>query len=297
MSLSSLTFLIQESYLNIRRNGLMSLAALGTVTVALTVLGASLWTTQRIQEIVRRQPQKFDEIDLFLKLETERAQTEALQEKVRQLAGVRAVRIVPREKAWAALQSAEPRLTESIAENPLPDKLEVEASDLTQIERLARALHDGSAFPEIEQVVDPSQEVRTMLGFSRLVRVLGGATAAGLFIATLFIVYNTIRMTVFARRREIRIMQLVGATSRFIRLPMLLEGLFHGVVGALFAGAVIVSGAREVSRFVASLHSPLVGDVQSDVGPVQVLVSLVAIGAFLGLSGSYFSLRRFLREL
>ena len=76
--LSGLGFLICECYWNIRRNGLMSLAALGTVTVALTVLGASVWTAHRVHEYAQRQPQKYNEIDVFLTVDTERAQSEEI---------------------------------------------------------------------------------------------------------------------------------------------------------------------------------------------------------------------------
>ena len=135
------------------------------------------------------------------------------------------------------------------------------------------------------------------IGFARIVRVIGGSAALGLFAATLFIVQNTIRLTVFARRQEIRIMQLVGATPGFIRLPLLLEGVFHGVLGAVIAGGIVLFCGREVSRFVHTLNSPLVGDVPARLGPPEVIGGLIAIGAFVGLVGSYLSMRRFLRQM
>ena len=136
-----------------------------------------------------------------------------------------------------------------------------------------------------------------MLAVARLIKLIGGGVAAGLFIATLFIVQNTIRLTVFARRREIRIMQMVGATPNFIRLPLLLEGLFHGVVGAVIAGCIILFFGREVSQAVASIHSPLAGNLPSGIGPLDVIGGIIAIGAFVGLLGSHLSMRRFLKQI
>ncbi|MCS6777706.1 MAG: permease-like cell division protein FtsX [Chloroherpetonaceae bacterium] len=297
MRLSSLGFLLHEAWLNIRRNGLMSLATLGTVTVALTVLGASLWTIFRLSEYAQFQPRRFDRIDLFLLPDVSRERAETLRDQIAHLPGVARVRLIPREQAWADLQASEPLLTEALEENPLPDKLEVEVRDIAQIQAIAHNFRDQTAYPDVERVVDAGEAVRVMLGLARVVKVVGGSASAGLFIATLFLVYNTIRLTVFARRREIRTMQLVGATPGFIRLPLLLEGLFHGVVGALLASGILLLCAREVSRFVASLRSPLIGDVPSLLSPWHVPAVLVALGALIGLVGSYLAIRRFLRPI
>ncbi len=297
MRLSSIGYLIHDCFLNIRRNGLMSLAALGTVTMALTVLGASLWTAHRINEYAQQQPQKFNIIDIFLATSTERDIALSIVDKVKILPNVRKVLLVPKEKAWNEFQSSDPSLTVGIENNPLPDKLEVETIDPAHVNELAAALRDKTQFPEVEKVNDAGQEVRTMLGFARMIRVIGGAAALGLFAATLLIVQNTIRLTVYARRREIRTMQLVGATPGFIRLPLLLEGVFHGVLGALLASIFILLCGREVSRFVAALQSPLLSDVPSQLGPRQVVIGLTIIGGCVGLCGSFLSMRRFLKQI
>jgi len=136
-----------------------------------------------------------------------------------------------------------------------------------------------------------------LLGFARVIKVLGSGMAIGLFIATLFIVQNTIRLTVYARRREIRIMQMVGATPGFIRLPLLLEGAFYGVTGGVIACGILAICAQEISRFVSDLHSPLVGDVPSQLSTPDVLVGLIGLGALVGVFGSYLAMRRFLRQI
>ena len=297
MSFSSLGFLFRECFFNIRRNGLMSLAALGTVTVALTVLGASLWSAYRLNEYARQQPQTFNQIDVFLPADAPRDKAIDLQTRLQTLPSIAQVGLVTKEQAWADLHSENAALTDALTENPLPDKLEVAARDPAQIGAIAAMLRDTTQYPDVEKVFDASAEVRKMLAFARLIKTIGGGTAIGLFIATLFIVQNTIRLTVFARRREIRIMQLVGATPNFIRLPLLLEGLFHGICGAAIAGGVILLCGRQVSEFVQQVKSPLIGDVPTHIGPIQVVGLLIAIGAFVGLVGSHLSMRRFLKQI
>lgn len=295
--MNSLLFLIQEAWHNIRRNGLMTVAALGTVTVALTVLGATLWTAFRLSEFTRQQPQKFNQIAVFLAPDTERKTSEKLVEKIRALPEVNRVHLVTKEEAWLKLQRDESVLTDALDGNPLPDKLEVDVREAAQVPAVARTLRNITMFPDADKVIDSGDAVKTLLGVARLVKVIGGGAGIGLFIATLFIVHNTIRLTVFARRREIRIMQLVGATPAFNRLPLLLEGLFHGIVGGGLSAAILLACSREVSGFVASLHSPLIGDVPAYFAPGQVALLVVLMGAVIGLFGSSLAIRRFLKQI
>ncbi len=297
MKLHSLLFLFGEAVRNIRRNGLMTLAALSTVTVSLTVLGGSLWTVFRLNEIAQSQPAKFNRIDLFLPPSAPRSDAEDLKAKLEKLPNVKEVTLVTKEQAWKQIESREPVLTEALETNPLPDKLELEIEDPTQVATLAANLRDKRAYAQIDQVVDAGEEVRTLVNFARIVKLIGGSLALGLFIATLFIIHNTIRLTVFARRREIRIMQMVGATPHFIRLPLLLEGLFHGTAGGLLSAVLMLFFGHKVSQFAMSTRSPLVGNVPSALAPTQLLLLMILLGAVLGGVASYFAIRRFVRQV
>ena len=297
MKLHSLLFLFGEAVRNIRRNGLMTLAALSTVTVSLTVLGGSLWTVFRLNEIAQSQPAKFNRIDLFLPPSAPRSDAEELKAKLEKLPNVKEVTLVTKEQAWKQIESREPVLTEALETNPLPDKLELEIEDPTQVATLAANLRDKRAYAQIDQVVDAGEEVRTLVNFARIVKLIGGSLALGLFIATLFIIHNTIRLTVFARRREIRIMQMVGATPHFIRLPLLLEGLFHGTAGGLLSAVLMLFFGHKVSQFAMSTRSPLVGNVPSALAPTQLLLLMILLGAVLGGVASYFAIRRFVRQV
>jgi cell division transport system permease protein len=296
VKLHSLFFLFGEAVRNIRRNGLMTLAALSTVTVSLTVLGGSLWTVFRLNEIAQSQPAKFNRIDLFLPPSAPRTDAEELKAKLEKLPNVKEVTLVTKEEAWRQIEKREPVLTEALETNPLPDKLELEIDDPTQVTTLATKLRDKRAYAQVDQVVDAGEEVRTLVNFARIVKLIGGSLALGLFIATLFIIHNTIRLTVFARRREIRIMQMVGATPHFIRLPLLLEGLFHGTVGGLLSAFLMLFFGQKVSQFAMSTRSPLVGNVPSALAPPQLILLMLLLGGVLGGVASYFAIRRFVRQ-
>ncbi len=297
MSFSSLAFLIGEGFRNIRRNGLMTLAALSTVSVALTILGASLWLSFRLQEIASRQPQKLNEVAVFLNLDVDREKAEALGGRIEKLDNVKKAVIVPKEKAWQELQAGQPSLQEVALENPLPDAFRIEVTDVSKMDGVISQLKDNSLFPEINWINSSNREVKTMLAIASLVKIIGGAASVGMTVATLFIIHNTIRLTVFARRKEIRIMQMVGATPRFIRFPLLMEGLFHGIVGALIASILLLICGFQVTRLMLQLRSPLLGEVPTHLTPLIMIPSLVLIGAILSYVGSYLSMRRFLKQI
>ncbi len=296
MNPGSLMFLIHEGWLNMRRHGLMTLAALGTVTLSLTVFGACLWTGIRVNEIVQDQPQKLNEIDLFLHGSVSRKDAIKLQSDIQEIHQVASVHLVTKEAAWAQLQNQDPTLTRAVSGNPLMDKLQVNAKDGAEVHSLSSFFKDKKRFPQILQVNDSNTEISALLAFERLIRTLGTAAAIALFAATLFIVQNTIRLTVFTRRREIGIMKIVGATSGFIRLPLLVEGIFHGVVGGLLAGIVLAAAAEQVSRFIGSLHSPLIENVPSQLNALSITFILILTGMVVGIVGSELAMRRFLRQ-
>ncbi len=291
--MSSIGFLFHEAWLNIRRNGWMSVAALSTITVSLAVLGGVLWAGLRVHEIVAQQPQQFNMIDVFMKPTASRQISLSTKTKIESIKSVKSVFLITKEQAWADLTHRDPTLTKALPDNPLMDRLQVVARNGADVKNLAHLLKNSQLFPNVMQVNDSGKEVRILLSFATLVRNIGIFLALSLAVATLFIVTNTIRLTAYARRREISIMSLVGATSWFIRLPLLVEGLFHGVVGGFIGSLFVLAAASEVAHFVAQLNSPLLMYGTSSIISWYVIPGLVGIGAIMGISGSLLAIRRY----
>ncbi len=295
MNINSVGFLLHEGWLNIRRHLWMSLAALATVAVTLMVLGGTTWTAYRIHEIVAQEPEQFNVIDVFMKPATTREETLAVQTALKGNPMVRAVTLTTKEQAWAKLGSSDPTLTTALQDNPLMDRLQVQARSSDKVSQLAHWLKTQKQFPQIMQVNDADYEVGVLMGFAAIVRNIGLAVAFALAAATLLIVYNTIRLTVYSRRRELQIMKLVGATPWFIRCPLIFEGLFHGICGSLIASIALIIAAAQVSRFTQTLHSPLIAHASAAIGPLQVFIFLGLTGALVGLTGSILAIHRFVR--
>ncbi|HSV72514.1 MAG TPA: permease-like cell division protein FtsX [Chthonomonadales bacterium] len=298
MSLSSLGFLIEEALKSIRRNGLMSLTAFTTVTMALSVFGGAAYALYRVHQIAQALPRQF-QISVFLRMEVPRDQALRVADSIRALPDVAAVTLVTREEAWAEMErehaGAGAHIADALAgENPYPDRLDVEVRAPERAAAVTAALRGSGQFPEIDEVRDARDALERALAAGRVVRNAGGIVALALLGATLVVIQNTIRLTVIARWREIRIMQLVGATGSFIRLPLLLEGLFYGMVGGLLAGTLVAVIARELGRYAATLSSPLTAMAPPPLSALTVLVGLTALGALIGLTASAISIRRFL---
>ncbi len=292
---------MDEAGKNIRRNGLMSLAALTTVTIAMAVLGGALYLLFRLTQFAEAQPRQF-EIAVFMQMETTREKTLEAQKRIASLPGVSRVTLYSREQALADMRQQDREratgITDALGdENPLPDRLDVHLDDPAQTKVFAALLRDRKTFPDIEAVRDGHETLDRLLATSRLVRNVGGVIALILFAATVLVIQNTIRLTVFARRREIRIMQLVGATPGFIRLPMTLEGIFYGIVGAAMAGGLVLFVVYQVSQYTSRFQTPLAQSLPSAISPWLMIGMLTLLGGLIGWLGSLLSIRRFLKRI
>lgn len=291
MIIRSLPFLLHEAWLNIRRQALMTVASISTVTMALAILGICLFLGWQVQAIIAEMPDQF-EAHVFLQTTTPRERAQTLAEQARQLPGVRAVRLVTREEVWENHRRRQPELAELLGdENPLGDMLAIETTDGAATLSVAQAMR---RFPEVHRVNAAEHAVRQLMSVLRIVRSAGLVLAALLALGTASIVSNAIRLTLFARRREIRIMQLVGATNGFIRLPFIFEGACAGLMGAALACgllALVISWLRQQ----IFTHLPLFTTLQVRVDLPIFYGAMMALGLFTGLLGSLISIRRFLR--
>lgn len=184
-----------------------------------------------------------------------------------------------------------PQAVTLIGQNPLPDVLRVKPNDPGEIKALAQSLEklEGVAAVRYGQ-----QVVEKILILARSVQVSGVLLLILMAFGMMLIVNATIRLTIYARRREIRIMQLVGATNSFIKIPFICEGLFHGIVGGTFAAAVCLLAYLEVVRYVDA-HLAFIDMLYSTKLLVLFGLGMVAVGALVGGTGSALSLRRYLQ--
>jgi len=292
MNLSMLEFELQQTWQAICRNGLMSLAASSNMTVALAVLSAFFMATYNIEHMAHLEAQKAT-ITVEVAADADPGEVE------RALLGderVKSTKYVTKDEALQDLATRYGWDAESLKElgNPLPDSVIATVNDPQDI---AAAAADAAKIKGVTEggVRYGGKITDKLLVLARGIRTSGVVMAILMGFATLLIVSTTIRLTIYARRREIRIMQLVGATSWFIRLPFLIEGAFHGVVGGVLATALVLASYAYVNDYIGQ-NLDFVNLVYTTKFMILFGLGTLLCGILFGAAGSYIGIHRYLTE-
>jgi cell division transport system permease protein len=288
--LDRIEFLSSEAASALRRNGLMTFAAISTAAVALFLLGGLSYLYYRVHVFAESIPGKF-EMRVHLKDGVGGSTVSDVANRIRSLEGVQAAFWIPRDKAWALEREQNPELTEGL-DNPYPEAFKVVLSDLKLSDQVADTV---KAMPEVnpDEVVYLQEEQRIVERALSVVRTIGLSVGGLLFFTAGILIYNAIRLTVVSRRLEIRVMQLVGATKSTVRIPFLVEGIVQGAVGGSLAGLMILGAQAAVNMFIQNEFDPAY--MPPPFPLVEVLGLLVLIGSGYGLLCSSIAVRAPLR--
>ncbi len=202
---------------------------------------------------------------------------------------VKDVRFVSKEEALKRMQKRAPELVEKLPANPLPDAEEILPVKGEYTERIAQSLRPLPA--GVEKVTYGRKTAERILDVARLIELLFLVAIVILLVASTILIANTIRLSIFARRREIEVMKLVGASNWFVRGPFMLEGLICGLIGSVLAVTLLLLGKEIALPELGWFDDP---DVKALAFGLNALI-LIGIGLLLGAAGSALTLRRFLR--
>lgn len=294
MKLKTGEYFIQEVFHSLRRNNWMTFASIGTVAVSLFVLGVFLilvLNMNRLAGMLESQVQ----ISVYLEDHLTDREKRQIGYDIESLQGIDSVTYVDRETAKERLKERlgdQKYLLDALSDdNPLPDAFEVTVTTPSVVESAAGAI---AAMQGVEEAKYGQDVVEHLFDITRLMRIFGFVLMGLLGGATLFIISNTIRLTVFARRKEIAIMKYVGATDWFIRWPFLLEGIVLGCIGGLIAAVALRSFYAAMA---AKIYSTLAFFPLMPQYPFMnyVTAAILLAGIVIGAIGSVISLKRFLR--
>jgi cell division transport system permease protein len=292
-------FFVREALRAMRRSAAPSFAALATVLVTMLVLGVFIpivQATNGAADSVRSRV----EVDVYMKTGATAAQEARVRAELLRVAHVKRVEFESKQQALAQQSKQDPAAYALLSSNPLPDTFHVIPDNPANILAIDSALTPRGANgatrmidPAIENVSERRLDTRKLLEVTNLVTITAAILAVLLTIASVLLIANTIRLSLYARRREVEVMKLVGATDWFIRWPFVIEGTLVGGAGALLAIAVL--GVTKLVVLDPLAHSwTLIAAPRTIAFPVLVVV---LIGASVAVSalGSGLSLRRFLR--
>jgi cell division transport system permease protein len=292
MDWGRLTFFLREVTRSFTRNPLMQITAIGTVMMTILILGGFVFARQTLTMVGADFVQKI-EISVFFNDNLDAASVERIQKNIASDPRVRAVTYVPKA---AGLKHMRDRLrgqidTSLLTTNPLPDALRVKVVDPEKVTQVAASIQKIRG---VATTVYAEDAVAKLLRVADILGRAGIALVGMLLLTAAVIIGNTIRLTVFARRREIHIMQLVGASSSYIRAPFICEGFLHGVLGAALAIGLL---AGMQLQFLPKLRAalpfvPMRIDTHED---LIYALALLSVGAAVGTMSSWLSVGRYLR--
>ncbi|WP_053368261.1 permease-like cell division protein FtsX [Bacillus sp. FJAT-27245] len=293
MKLRTLGRHTRESLKSIGRNGWMTFASVGAVTVTLILVGVFFIIMMNLNKVAETIEEDV-EIRVHIDTTANKDQQAALRKKIEALPEVGSIRYSSKEEE---LQILIKNLGESYKlfeqDNPLNDVLIVKTKNPEDTMRAAEKIKRMDFAYKVQY---GQESVERLFKFIAASRNVGLALIAGLFFTAVFLISNTIKITIIARRREIQIMRLVGATNAFIRWPFFLEGLWLGILGSAVPVVLISMAYYQAYSYIDPLlEGHFIQILPFDPFMYQVSGLLILMGAFIGIWGSMMSVRKFLR--
>jgi len=293
MKIKNLVYFLKEALTSLARNQLLSIATVSTMTICILFLGVAVLMTVNAGSFMNRLESDI-EIVAYLDSSISGTQITNIQDKIAAISGVKEVVFVTKTEALASMQKKfaekDYNLEKTLGKNPLPDSFAVKAENPQEVAQVAQSVKE---IPGVNKVNYGQGIVERLFQVTKWVRIISIGFVVILAIGAVFLIATAIRLAIFARRKEIYLMKLIGATDWFIRWPFFIEGILLGMAGAFISISLLAVGYGSlVSNLQTTLFFiPLV--YQEDI-LINLYVSLLATGALLGVLGTYISLNRFL---
>lgn len=277
----------------------MGLASVSSIAAVLMILGMVLILILSINSLVVETKTKFDEIEIFLEDDIENDEMAYIEEVIRNNQGVLSLIFKSKDEALDTMkkgwgdQAYILEGLEGLDNNPLPNSYIIKLKD---VEYADEVVESTKSMPGIEKINYHKDIIDKLMIVANYIRVGGIAIIAALIFVSIFIISNTIKLTVTSRKREIGIMKYVGATNGYIRGPFIIEGIFFGILGAVISIAIVYFGYEYFFDMVNERLYSMISIVL--VPPVAIFedisIIFLSIGAGIGALGSLISMKRFL---
>lgn len=288
--------LFREMSYSLRRSPSLFIGTLVTIFISLLALGSGIIVGQAVDAATERWKDGVEFI-VFLNPDASEAETSSVTTKLNSSPEIDRFTFVDKEAAFVEFQSMfrdSDQIRESVAVADMPPSFRIvpENPESDVVETLADGFRDDPGVFEVVAAVDTIKDIEN---FSDKVNLVFLWVGIALLLSALLLVYNTIRTTIFARRREVEVMRLVGASNWYIRVPFMIEGVLQGLIG----GALTLPVFRLWNNFLASLGAgdglALLADLRApDSNLIWIWIAMTALGAVIGMVASAFALSRFL---
>ncbi len=280
-----LGFALWESLKSLWRHRFLSTLSVLTIAGALFVLGLFLTVAVNLHEVLEGVQQKIA-VELFLKESVTKAQASSLVEEIRKNPDVQSVNYITKAEALQRFtKKFGSRYMVGIEDNPFPPSIIIHLKPGTHLGESAKTIAQSfTGHQLVSQIAAPSDVAQRLSEALQVFMTLSAIWAVILLLLSVLIIVNTIKLAIYSRRDTIAIMRLVGATPAFIRLPLTLEGVFHGLLAGTLSASVLWLVCLGVQRFIRFLVLP----------PDSIFFAFLLAGVIFGSMGSWLAVKRFL---
>jgi len=299
-------YFTKEAFASFKKNWIMTIAAITTVALTLFIVGVFFLVAIFGNAALKKIESMVGVVEIFIKDTATPQDIESFQVKVNKWSEVGDLQYVSKEEAWKRLKEDlkdSPEMLEAVSGNPLPASLRIKLKDPHDVNDIVKRLEKDKDITKI--VDDADQDIKYGKGVTTrlftvtyVLRIGGIAIIFILCFASLVLIVNTIRLAIFARRKEVAIMKLVGASNWFIRWPFLLEGIYEGLLGSLIVALILflvktplIEWLVGFLRWFSLFQSPRNLQYQYS----MLLIIIILSGALIGAAGSTIALRRYLK--
>ena len=296
MRWNTLRYLFKEGIVSLWKNKTMALASAGTIVLCLLILGMSYSIGLNIDSLLKQIENKFG-ITCYIDDEVNETRVEEIKSQIASMSAVKEVKYISKDQALKQFSegSGDASIFEDFKEdNPLPASFEITVYDIGQQEEVVKALKNIEGI-ETEYL---KRETQMFIQLNQTINYICGVIIICLIVVGLLLMSNTIKLTVYVRRKEINIMKYIGATDWFIRLPFLIEGVSVGIISSLLAILIMACTYDWVNeKITLQLMNALEGItlVQTSVIMSGMIPMCLIIGSLIGLVGSAFAIRKHLQ--
>ena len=287
-------FFLREAIRATRRSSASSFAALATVLVTMLMLGVFIPIVQATNGAANTVRSRV-EVDVYFKSSATKADEARVHQKIEQIAHVKNVKFVSKQQALRQQERNDPAAYKLLGSNPLPDTFQVLPTDPQHVLSIRNALSpNGSTIdPSVQKVSNKRSDTKKILQVTNLVTITAAVLTVLLVVASVLLIANTIRLSLYSRRREVEVMKLVGATDWFIRWPFVIEGVVVGAAGA--ALALVILAVTKVLVLDPLANNWTLIAAPKTIPFIALIGVLMGAGVLVSAIGSGLSLRRFLR--
>lgn len=297
MKFNIISYLIGEGFKNVFKNKKSTFSAIVSMCISMLVFGLFFLIGENVNHIMNT-VEASQEIQVFIKNDATEEEIKEIGEKIQAIEGVNKATYVSKEEALDIMQEKvgdKSYLLKGYEENNfLPASYKITLTDLKLASQVEEKINE---IENIKKITSSNETISKLISIAKVVRIITAAILIGLVVGSIFIIANTIKLTVYARRREISIMKYVGATNSFIRWPFSVEGIVIGIISAAIS-VLIVGGAYKIiaaklleTTIVKSLGITFVGFSQMF---TMIILVYLCLGIGIGIIGSTLSMKKYL---